>query len=453
MWEVRILDRKERLGSRLGFLLISAGCAIGLGNVWMFPYRVGENGGGAFVFLYIIVLLLLGIPLMTAELALGRKAQASPTLMYRRLQKPGQKWSAHGWVCLAGNVLLLMFYSTVAGYFFHYLRGFLTGKLEALTWGQTVQNTGINTGFMVFVLCIAFLILSFDIKKGLERITKYLMFGLFFLLFLLSVYAMTLPGARKGLEFYLRPDFSAISLDMVAAVIQQAFFSLSLGMGSMAIFGSYVGQDRALAGEAVWIVALDTLVAILAGLVIFPVCFTFGIQPDCGPPLLFTTMVTAFSHIPHGRLWGTLFFVFMIFAAMSTVLAVLEAVLAMVRELTGWSRRKGCAILCPAMILLSLPMSLDGWNVTGWFQPFGAGTGWFDLLAFLVETVIQPFGALWILLFCTHRKGLGWESFREEANAGKGLKVPEWARNIFCYAAPAILLFLWISGLVTFQYR
>ncbi len=443
-------EKRESLGSRLGFILLSAGCAIGLGNVWGFPYKVGHNGGGAFVFVYILCVLLLGVPIMTTEFAMGRSSRKSPVNMYRPLLK-NEKSPFHlqGWLSLAGNFFLMMFYTTIAGYFFHYFIGFVSGNMENLNWGDTISNTGVNVGFMILVVVLGFLILSFDIQKGLEKVTKWMMLALFALMIVLAIHSCTLSGFGEGISFYLKPDFSLITPSVIIAAMCQAFFSLSLGMGSMAIFGSYTDKSRSLLGEAVNVCTLDTLVALLAGFIIFPACFTFNINPDAGPPLLFTTMVTVFQNMSGGRVWGSLFFIFMIFAAMSTVVAVFENILAMMRELTGWSRKKGCVICCIMMLILCMPMALTG-NVLSNVHPLGEGTGFLDLWDFLVETVIQPIGSVLFLVVCCSDKLWGWDEFELEANTGKGLKVKSWMKVFFKYITPIIVFALWIYGLITF---
>lgn len=442
--------KRESLGSRLGFILLSAGCAIGLGNVWGFPYKVGHNGGGAFVFVYIICVLLLGVPVMTAEFAMGRASRQSPMNMSHALiNKEKSPFHLQGWMSLAGNVFLMMFYTTIAGYFFHYLGGFISGDIAALTWNNTISNVGVNMGYMILVIVLGFLILSFDIQKGLEKVTKWMMLALFALMIVLAIRSCTLSGFSEGMSFYLKPDFSMITPSVIIAAMCQAFFSLSLGMGTMAIFGSYTSKERSLLGEAVNVCALDTFVALLAGCIIFPACFTFGINPDSGPPLLFTTMVTVFKNMPGGFIWGTLFFIFMIFAAMSTVVAVCENILAMMRELTGWSRRKGCLICCICIIILSIPMALSG-NLLSNVHPLGGSSGFLDLWSFLVETVIQPLGSVLFLIVCTSDKLWGWDKFMTESNTGSGMKVKRWMRIIFKYITPVIVLSLWVYGLINY---
>ena len=449
------MENKERLGSRLGFILLSAGCAIGLGNVWMFPWRVGNNGGGAFLVIYILALIIIGIPVMTAEFSVGRAAQVSPIRMYQKLQKPGQKWGVFGPVSLAGNVLLMMFYTTIAGYFFYYLFKFVSGSFANLTFATTLSNAPINVGYMILTVAIGVLVLSFDLQKGLESITKYMMLALFVLMVVLAVHSCTLSGAKEGITFYLKPDFSVINGQVIIAAVKQAFFSLSLGMGSMAIFGSYIGKERSLLGESVSVVALDTLVALLAGFIIFPACFTYNIPVSAGPELLFTTMVEVFNNMAGGRIWGILFFLFMIFAAMSTVFAVLENILAMVRDLTGWSRKKGCLVIFGSLVVLCMPMALQGSVLSGFYSAAqdGPGLGFLDLWSSIVETLIQPIGSAAVVAFaCYETYGWGWKNFVKEANAGKGMKIRQWMRPIFSVVVVVLVLALWVYGLVTFRW-
>lgn len=445
-------ENREHLASRLGFILLSAGCAIGLGNVWTFPWRVGNNGGGAFVLCYVIALIVLGIPIMTAEFAIGRKAQTSPAKMYQAIEKKNQKWHIQGYAGVIGNILLMMFYTTIAGYFFHYLFNFIKGTTSTLTYSATTANLPVNVGFMALVVIVGFLILTFNVQKGLEKVTKVMMFLLFILMIALAIHSCTMSGTSAGLEFYLKPDFSKINGKTIVAAMNQAFFSLSLGMGAMAIFGSYTSKENTLLRESVTVIALDTLVAILAGFIIFPAAFTFGINPDAGPELLFTTMVTVFNNMAGGRIWGALFFLFMIFAAMSTVLAVFEGILASVREITNWSRVKGCIICMAAMLLLCLPMALSG-SVLKNVHPFGQGTGFLDLWDYFVETIIQPSGSLIYLIFVSYKFGWGWNGFVKEANTGKGLKVRNWMKVMFKYVSPAVIAALFIYGVITFSYH
>lgn len=443
---------RERLGSRLGFILLSAGCAIGCGNVWKFPWVAGESGGGAFVLLYILCLLILGLPAMTMEFALGRASQASPVRMYQKLEKKGQKWHFHGYVALFGNVCLMAFYTVVTGWLIYYFVSFVTGKAQELGFQRMISNPAINVTYLAIAVVLGFVILTFQLQGGLERITKYMMCLLIILMLALAVKSGTYEGAAQGYGFYLIPDFSKINLKVVAAAMNQAFFTLSVGMGGMAIFGSYLGDDRSLLGESIHVIALDTLVAIVAGLIIFPSCYAFDLKVTAGPALLFDTMATVFTNIAGGRVWGSLFFLFMVFAAFSTELTVCENILACVREMTGFSRKKGCLLCGTIVFLLSLTTAL-GFSVLS-FHPFTPSSTWLDFWDFLVSTNILPLGAMIIALFCTSRRfGWGWEKFMAEANKGEGLKVKNWMRPIFAYVVPGCILVIYIVGMVTFEWR
>jgi len=443
--------KRERLGSRLGFILLSAGCAIGCGNVWKFPWMAGEYGGGGFVLVYILCLILMGLPVMVMEFAVGRASQASPVRMYNKLEKPGQKWHLHGYAALFGNLCLMAFYTVVTGWMIYYFISFLTGQTASLNFDAMLASPGINVGFMAITVLVGFAVLTFNLQGGLERVTKYMMTALLVLMVILAVNSCTLSGAGEGLKFYLMPDFSKISGTTVVAAMNQAFFTLSLGIGSMAIFGSYIGKERSLLGESVNIICLDSFVALMAGLIIFPACFTYDLKVNDGPALLFNTMATVFMNMEGGRIWGSLFFLFMVFAAFSTILAVFENILACVREMTGWSRRKGCLICGIGIFLLSLTTAL-GYNV--WhFHPFSDSSSWQNLWDFLVSNNLLPIGSLVLCLFCCNRFGWGWENFLEEANAGTGLKVKQWMRPLFQYIVPAIIIFLYIYGLITFKWH
>ena len=440
---------RERLGSRLGFILLSAGCAIGCGNVWKFPWMVGENGGGAFVLVYLLCLVLLGLPAMTMEFALGRAAQASPVRMYQKLEKPGQKWHLHGYAALIGNVCLMAFYTVVTGWMMYYFVSFLTGNVDSLGFVNMISNPVINVSYLAIAVILGFFILTFRLQKGLEKATKYMMCALLILMLLLAVKSGTYEGAAEGYLFYLVPDFSKLNLSVVVAAMNQAFFTLSVGIGSMAIFGSYLGEDRSLLGESVNVVLLDSFVAIVAGLIIFPSCAAYGLQVTSGPALLFDTMSTVFLHIPGGRIWGSLFFLFMVFAAFSTELAVCENILACVRELTGWSRKKGCVICGIVVFLLALTTAL-GFSVIP-FHPFGEGSSFLDFWDFIVSTNLLPLGALVIALFCTNQRfGWGWEKLVQEANKGRGLKIQNWMKPVFCIVVPAAILVIYVLGILSF---
>jgi len=444
-------NEREHLGSRLGFIMLSAGCAIGCGNVWKFPWLTGENGGGSFVLIYILCLILLGLPAMTMEFALGRASQASPVRMYQKLERKGQKWHIHGYFALAGNIALMSFYTVVTGWTIYYFICFLCGSFADLGFISMIQDPGTNVLYMLIAVILGFGILAFRLQGGLERVTKYIMSILLILMIVLAIRSMTLPGASAGLSFYLLPDFSKINGQVIVGAMNQAFFTLSIGIGSMAIFGSYIGKERSLMGESVNVIILDTAVAVISGLIIFPSCFTYGIDVTAGPALLFDTMATVFLSMDGGRIWGTLFFLFMVFAALSTELAVFENILACIRELTGWSRPKGCIVCGTGIFLLSLTTAL-GYSVLH-FQPFAEGTAWLDFWDFIVSNNLLPLGALFIAIFCCYKKGWGWEAFMQEANTGKGLKVKNWMRPVFQYVVPVCIIAIYIYGLITFSWK
>ena len=444
-------ENRERLGSRLGFIMLSAGCAIGCGNVWKFPWMTGQYGGGGFVLVYILCLLLLGLPAMTMEFAMGRASQASPVRMYQKLQRPGQKWHIHGYLALLGNIALMAFYTVVTGWMMYYFVKFLLGQSANLGFVEMITNPGVNVIYLLIAVVLGFGVLSFNLQGGLERVTKYLMTALFVLMIVLAIHSFTLSGAKDGLAFYLVPDFSKINGSVIVGAMNQAFFTLSLGIGSMAIFGSYIGKERTLMGESVNVIILDTFVAIMAGLIMFPACFTYNLEVNAGPALLFNTMATVFNNMAGGRIWGSLFFLFMVFAAFSTELAVFENILACVREMTGWSRPKGCVICGVGIFALAITTAL-GYSLFS-FQPFAPGSAWLDFWDFIVSTNLLPLGAFVFSVFCCWKFGWGWDNFLEEANAGKGLKVKNWMKPIFKYFVPAVVLGLYIYGLVTFQWK
>ena len=444
--------KRERLGSRLGFILLSAGCAIGCGNVWKFPWMCGQYGGGSFVLVYILCLLFLGLPAITMEFALGRASQASPVRMYQKLEKPGQKWHLHGYFALFGNVCLMAFYTVVTGWIIYYFVKFLTGQTANLSFGGMITNPSVNVIYLLVAVVLGFGILCFDIQKGLETVTKYMMISLLILLVILAIRSMTLPGAGEGLAFYLIPDFGKINGSVIVGAMNQAFFTLSIGIGSMAIFGSYIDKERSLLGESINVIALDTFVAIVAGLIIFPACFAYGEEVGAGPSLLFDTMATVFANMGGGRIWGSLFFLFMVFAALSTELSVFENILACVRELTGWNRRKGCLVCGIVIFIISLTTAL-GYSLLH-FQPFAEGTAWLDFWDFIVSTNLLPLGAFMFALFCcSDRFGWGWDQFLNEANAGTGLKVKNWMKPIFKYFVPVLVIVIYLYGLINFQWK
>lgn len=402
--------------------------------------------------IYLLCLLVLGLPVLTMEFAMGRASQASPVRMYQKLEKPGQKWHIHGYVSLIGNICLMAFYTVVTGWMIYYFVRFLTGKSADLGFMAMITNPGVNTGYLAVAVAVGFFVLCFNLQGGLERVTKLLMSLLMVLMLVLAVHSMLLPGGGKGLAFYLVPDFSKISVSVVVAAMNQAFFTLSLGIGCMAIFGSYIGKERSLMGESVNIILLDTFVAIVAGLIIFPACFSYHIEVNAGPSLLFDTMATVFNNMAGGRVWGSLFFLFMVFAAFSTELAVFENILACIRELTGWSRVKGSIVCGVGIFLISLTTAL-GYSVLH-FQPFADGTAWLDFWDFIVSTNLLPIGAFIFALFCcSDRFGWGWDKFVAEANAGKGLKIRSWMKPVFKYIVPVLIVVIYVLGLKSFAWR
>ena len=451
------MKERERLGSRLGFILISAGCAIGIGNVWKVPYMAGQGGGGAFVLFYLLFLLILGLPIMTMEFAVGRASQKSPVKAYYALEKPGQKWHIHGYITLIGCYLLMMFYTTVAGWMLHYFYLTATGKFTGLDSDAVASqfNTMLSQpqvmGFWMVIIVIAgILVCSIGLQNGLEKVTKVMMISLLFIMVILAINSFFMDGAKEGLSFYLIPDFERMKeigiIKTITGAMNQAFFTLSLGIGAMSIFGSYIGKERSLLGESLNIALLDTFVAITSGLIIFPACFTFHVDQTSGPGLIFITLPNIFNHIPMGKLWGSLFFIFMSFAAFSTILAVFENIISCGMELTGWSRKKSSFINAIAIILLSVPCVL-GYNLwsSDIFAVFGGAV--LDFEDFLVSNLFLPLGSLVYLLFCTSRYGWGWKNFTTEANTGKGLKIQNWMRGYISYILPLIVLFIFFFGL------
>lgn len=450
------MNNRERFSSRLGFILISAGCAVGLGNVWRFPYITGQYGGAAFVLVYLIFLVLLGLPIMVMEFAVGRASQKSAARSFHVLEPAGTKWHLQGYACMAGNYLLMMFYTTVGGWMAAYIFKTLTGEFKGLdsdgvaaVFNDMLARPGYMTFWMVLVVLLSFFICSLGLQKGVERITKAMMSCLFLILLILCIRSVTLPGASEGLRFYLIPDFTRFTENGVGntifAAMGQAFFTLSLGIGAMAIFGSYIGKDHTLTEETINICLLDTLVAFLAGLIIFPSCFAFGVDPGQGPGLVFITLPNIFNQMVGGRIFGVLFFVFMTFAAQSTIIAVFENIISFSMDLFGTSRKKTVLINGIAIILLSLPC-VFGFNIWSDFQPLGAGSTIQDLEDFIVSNNLLPLGSMVYLLFCTSRYGWGWKNFLAEADTGKGVKFPAWARVYVSYILPLIVLFIFIMG-------
>ena len=447
--------KRERLGSRLGFILLSAGCAIGIGNVWKFPYMVGQYGGGMFVLIYLVCLVLLGVPVMTMEFAMGRASQKSPVKLYHELEPKGSKWHLHGYAAMAGNYILMMFYTSVAGWMLQYFVNTARGKFVGLdasgvanAFGEMMSNPVSMTIYMGIVVVLGFAVCAIGLQAGLERITKVMMIALLGIMVVLAINSCFMDGGAEGLKFYLIPDVKRMADagigEVIVGAMNQSFFTLSLGIGSMAIFGSYIGKERALMGEAVNVAILDTFVAFCSGLIIFPACFAYGVQPDSGPDLIFITLPNIFNNIPLGRLWGSLFFVFMSFAALSTVLAVFENIISCTRDLFGWSRKKACLINGVLLFLLSLPCVFSC-NI--WSDVLVLGKNFMDLEDFTVSNILLPLGSLLYVLFCVSRYGWGWDKFVKEANEGAGLKVAKWMRPYCTFVIPAIIIFIFILGL------
>ena len=452
------MENRERLGSRLGFILLSAGCAIGVGNVWKFPYMCGQYGGGAFVLIYLFFLIVMGAPVLTMEFAMGRASQKSPVRLYQKLQPEGTKWHIHGYFAMAGNVLLMMFYTTVAGWMLEYFvkmaKGDFIGadseRIGAM-FGEMLADPVSMIIYMGIIVLIGMLVCSFSIQKGLERVTKFMMIALMLIMVVLAVNSIFMDGGSEGLKFYLVPSFEKMKevgiSNVIVGAMNQSFFTLSLGIGAMAIFGSYIGKERALLGEAVNVTILDTFVAFVSGLIIFPACFAYGVEPDSGPSLIFITLPNIFNNISMGRLWGSLFFVFMTFAALSTVLAVFENIIAMLMDLTGWERKKTSLIVGIGIFVLSLPC-VFGYNIWSSFQPLGEGSAVLDLEDFAVSNILLPLGSLIYVLFCVTRYGWGWKNFVAEANAGKGLKIAQWMRLYCTFVLPVLILAIFIIGIL-----
>lgn len=453
------MQQREKFGSRLGFLLISAGCAIGIGNVWRFPYIVGQYGGAIFVLIYLFFLIVLGIPIMVMEFAVGRGSEKSVAKSFLVLEPKGAKWHYYSYFAMFGNYLLMMFYTTVGGWMLDYFVKMAKGEFVGLTPEQVggvftgmLARPGEMAAWMVITVLLGMAVCSQGLKNGVEKITKVMMLFLLFIMTILAVRAVTLPGAKEGLEFYLYPSVTRLMengfFEVVSAAMGQAFFTLSLGIGAIAIFGSYIDKSRRLTGEAISITALDTFVAFVAGLIIFPSCFAFGVNPGSGPSLVFITLPNIFNAMSGGRVWGSLFFVFMSFAALSTIIAVFENILSFAMDLWGWSRKKAVWINSILIMVLSLPCVL-GFNLWSDFAPLGAGSTIQDLEDFVVSNNILPLGSLVYLLFCVHKCGWGWDSFLKEADAGRGIPFPRWIRFYVTWILPCIVLLLFVQGYIT----
>lgn len=453
--------KRERLGSRLGFILLSAGCAIGIGNVWKFPWMVGQNGGGAFVLIYLFFLAILGVPVLTMEFALGRASQKSPVQIYQQLEKKGTKWHIHGYMSFIGNYLLMMFYTTVSAWMLQYFVKTAKGDFEGADsakvsqiFSDMIADPVTMIVFVGIVVIVGFGICSLGLEKGIEKITKVMMLALIVLILVLGINSIFLEGGAEGLKFYLLPNLDNMKevgiVKIIVSAMNQSFFTLSIGIGAMAIFGSYIGKERALMGEAVTVSLLDTFVAFMAGLIIFPACSSFGVSVDSGPNLIFKTLPPVFDSLPLGRIWGTLFFLFMTFAAFSTVLAVFENLISCTMDMTGWSRKKSCIINAVAMFALSIPCVL-GFNALSSFEPLGKDTNIMDLEDFIVSNILLPLGSFICIMFCVNKRfGWGWDNFVDEANQGKGFKVKKWMKWYMTYVLPVIVLAILVIGLIDY---
>lgn len=448
--------KREHFSSRLGFILITAGCSVGLGNIWRFPYVTGKYGGAAFVFIYLFFLIVLGLPIVVMEFAIGRASQKSAAVSLNILEPKGTKWHWLKYSCIAGNYLLMMFYTTISGWIVYYFIEMSKGtfqNIEAIevnnVFSSLMDSPETMIIYMSIIVLVSFGICSFGLQKGVERVSKVLMVLLFSLLIVLAVKSVTLPGAKEGLKYYLLPDFKLVKeiglRECVFAAMGQAFFTLSIGIGTLSMFGSCVNKSSSLTSDAVYMGVLDTLVAIIAGLIIFPACFSFNVEPSSGPNLLFITLPNIFNSMKSGRLWGSLFFLFMTFAAISTVIAVFENIITYMTDLTGCTRKKSIAINLILVLVLSLPC-IFGFNIWKGFQPLGSNSTILDLEDFILSNNLMPIGSLIFLLFCTTRYGWGWNNFIKEADTGKGLSFPKFARGYFTYILPLIILFIFING-------
>lgn len=450
--------KRESFKSRLGFLLVSAGCAIGIGNVWRFPYVTGQNGGGIFVLFYLIFLVIMGLPVLTMELAVGRASRKSAVLGYKALEKKGSKWHIHGWVAIFGCCMLMMYYTTVSGWMVTYFFKFLTGSFKSgMTTEDTAQAFSNLLGdpkqmafWMILTVVVGFLVCSRGLQNGLEKISKFMMTALLLLIVVLAVHSLTLSNAAEGVKFYLVPNTEAVAAvglkNVITAAMNQAFFTLSLGVAAMEIFGSYMGKDHTLAGEGVRICALDTFVAIMAGLIIFPACFSYNVEVNAGPSLIFITLPNVFINMSGGRIWGSLFFLFMTFASFSTVIAVFENIMSFCMDMFGWSRNKAALINCIVILIASLPCVL-GYNVWSNLHLIG-GRDVLDSEDFIVSNLLLPIGSLIYLLFCVTKWGWGFEKYCEEANTGDGIKISKRLRPYFQFILPILIVFILIQGLI-----
>ena len=452
--------KREKFGSRLGFILVSAGCAIGLGNVWKFPYICGQYGGAIFILIYLAFLIMLGLPILMSEFAIGRSSEKGVSMAFDALERPGSRWHKFKWMNMAGNYLLMMFYTMVAGWMLYYSYKMITGNLSGLdpdgvagAFGGMMGRPGLMIGWMIVVVCVAFGICGLGLRNGVEKITKVIMIGLLVLMVALAIHSIVLKGAGEGIRFYLVPNLHNIEKQglgkVVFAAMTHAFFTLGLGVGSMLIFGSYMDKERSLLSEAGTIVALDTFVAVTAGFIIIPACFAYGVEPNSGPPLLFITLPNIFNNMAGGRIWGTLFFVFMSFASLSTVIAVFENIISFYIDMAGWTRKKAVALNIVLMSILSLP-AIVGYNVLAFMEPLGKGTSLMDLEDFILSYNILPLGCLIFVLFCVKKNGWGYENFKAEVEVGKGPKLPGFLQGYMTYVLPLIIVIVYLWGYYDF---
>ena len=448
--------KREKFGSRLGFILVSAGCAIGIGNVWKFPYMCGEFGGAAFILIYLIFLLILGIPVMICEFAVGRGSRLSVAASFEKLEPEGTRWHVMKWIGVIGCYLLMMFYTTVGGWMMYYcyrsIKGeFVGASSDTVAEGFTdmLGNVPVMTFWTVLICVVGFAVCYFGIQKGIERVSKVMMSALLLIMVVLVIHSIFLEGAEDGIRFYLVPDFARMKEigigNVIFGAMSQAFFTLSIGIGAMLIFGSYIGQERSLSGEAASITLLDTFVALMAGFIIIPSCFAFGIEPGAGPSLIFITIPNIFAQMPGGRIWGALFFLFLTFAAFTTIVAVFENIISFAIDLLGWSRKKSVLVNVVMLVILSMPCVL-GFNVLAGFEPLGAGTNIMDLEDFVVSNNLLPLGSLGYVLFCTRKNGWGWENFLSEVNAGEGVHFPRGLKGYVSYVLPLIIIVIYLKG-------
>lgn len=450
------MKERETFGSRLGFILVSAGCAIGLGNVWKFPYMAGKYGGAAFILIYLIFLVLLGLPVLVCEFAVGRASRKSTARAFHDLEPEGANFHNFSYMSMVSNYVLMMFYTMVAGWMLYYCYAMAAGKLDGKDSAQVADYftglqdlAGTMTLWMIIVVVLSFGVCSLGVQRGLEKITKVMMICLLALIVVLAVHSLTLDGAMEGVKFYLVPDFAAMAEigigNVIFGALSQAFFTLSIGAGSMTIFGSYLGKDRSLLGESLHITILDTFVALMAGLIIIPACFAFGVEPGAGPGLVFITLPNVFNQMTGGKIWGALFFLFMSFASLSTVIAVFENIISYSMDRKGWSRGKAVIVNMVAMILLSLP-AVFGFNILSGIQPLGAGTNIMDLEDFIVSNNILPLGSVVFVMFCVSKYGWGWKRFIKEADTGEGLKFPANVQKYMLYVISAIVVVIYLKG-------